>query len=603
MKRTLRKPICIILSVMMLLTALPFTVYATETVTKEVSTAEGLTAACNEINTNGGEYTISLSADISGGIDISKSNAVVTVVGNGHTLTSAGTAVAVSNGATVNLGDGNSVLTLKGSENGDTPGIVYVLEDSFCNMKANVTLKDHKGSNYFGGGVTVQGGTFHMYGGTIQNCGIDGGSVCYGGGVAVFADGTFVMDGGTITNCYVKSNYIDDRDPNRCLTAAGGGVFVTAGSTFIMNGGTISNNTAENSEGMAFGGGVAMVISDSYSNYSEAKNYGMGNPRTWYADYSNVNTSEVRFVRKSPVNYHINNSTIADAKYDRNDIFTSYVEKAAGKLITAGDTINAFYAIPEITPTAENSCPYIFKGWYYDRDNEDDDDPVKFGTDKYNVGKDIYAHWIEVKNVEKDSADIYSLPENETAYGGFDLAGVQVREPVRDTNFDSVLKPGGMRFMTSLSMDVVNQINAIQTNNIEYGYVTATDEGWIGYHEHFNHKLQYVSATANGIDTSSDKALDENYFGFANNIVCTSKKINSSVELKEDHRNYSGYLLYTLVITYEDCDSSAYNKNVLARPYIRYTDANGLERVAYSEYRGTNKLGGCYTNYNAVAKQ
>ena len=132
MKRTLRKPICIILSVMMLLTALPFTVYATETVTKEVSTAEGLTAACNEINTNGGEYTISLSADISGGIDISKSNAVVTVVGNGHTLTSAGTAVAVSKGATVNLGDGNSVLTLKGSENGDTPGIVYVLEDLFA---------------------------------------------------------------------------------------------------------------------------------------------------------------------------------------------------------------------------------------------------------------------------------------------------------------------------------------------------------------------------------------------------------------------------------------------------------------------------------------
>ena len=43
-----------------------------------------------------------------------------------------------------------------------------------------------------------------MLGGTIENCGIDGGSVCYGGGVAVIYGGSFVMDAGEITNCYAK---------------------------------------------------------------------------------------------------------------------------------------------------------------------------------------------------------------------------------------------------------------------------------------------------------------------------------------------------------------------------------------------------------------
>ena len=188
-------------------------------------------------------------------------------------------------------------------------------------------------------------------------------------------------------------------------------------------------------------------------------------------------------------------------------------------------------------------------------------------------------------------------------YGGFDLAGVQVREGIRDTNFDGRRKPGGLRFVTSLNTDIVDAINAIQPNNIEYGYVAATNEDWIKYHSRFDRKLQYVSKTANGIDTSSDKAENKNYFGFASNIICTSRKTNGSSTLKEDHRNFDdSYLLYTLVITYENSEKSDYNKNVLARPYIRYTDANGLNRVAYSEYRGkSNTLGGCYTSYNAVA--
>lgn len=123
-------------------------------------------------------------------------------------------------------------------------------------MHSGVTLSGREGNNYFGGGVTVSGGTFHMYGGTIEKCGIKGGSVCYGGGVAVVYGGQFIMDRGTIKECYATSDYVDYFDPSRCFTAMGGGVFVSGGSSFVMNGGSVSNNSATN-----MGGGVAVAAS------------------------------------------------------------------------------------------------------------------------------------------------------------------------------------------------------------------------------------------------------------------------------------------------------------------------------------------------------
>ncbi len=851
MKKTVAKYLCIILSVAMLVTALPLTVYAEDSVFN-VSTAAELKSACTKINNDGGNFTINLTNDIiDGQIDITKSGAVVTVIGNGHFIKAPSQAVYVENGATVNLGDGKSELVIKGynqshtTESGkEDPGLIYVLSGSTCNMNDKVTLKDRKCNNYLGGGVSVSGGTFVMNGGTIENCGIDGGSVCYGGGVAVFNGGYFEMNGGTIKNCYVKSIGNIWQIP----FVAGGGVFVNCAS-FKMNGGTIEKCTATNYDSSektdAIGGGVAVItslnsvydnrnyghldsdftmnggtikscsstigggalaagmayanyepmlthayhphsgsespgiflnggsmignktneggaiffswiresypvivknmsidsnhaytggaievtsywtaakiekcnitnntatskggaimllnnssssgtyikdttiknntsgdrgagvyydsnsqltisganiIQDNYYNnvlnnlniFSKAKpvyvngdltgsKVGLSDPalwddgkedtdpeavstgyltsgyknynsnllpstaftsdhESWFVDYSDINENEVRLVRKKP-NYHINNTDIANAKYGGEDIFTSYVE-AATKEIKVGDTIEKFYTIPEVTPTKTNSCPYIFKGWYYDPENDNDTRPVTFGTDKYS--KDIYAHWIKVENVAKDANDDNELPPTyNNSYGGFDLAGVQVREGIRDTNYGYEKMPGGLRFVTSLNMDVVNQINAIKPNNIEYGYVAATNEGWINYHsKDADRKLQYVSNTANGIDTSAT-AKDENYFGFASNINCTSRVSNGSGKVKEDHRNFESYLLYTLVITYENVNDDAKNKNVLARPYIRYSDANGLERVAYSEYKGSsNTLGGCYTSYNAIA--
>lgn len=222
--------------------------------------------AVADINVNGktGEdYVIKLTDDIESNAVSFNSDCTTTILGNGHTITlgEGETHFGVSRGAHLNLGstDGRDRLTIKGRseqnvQNSDTPGLLYIMGS--CDMYAGVTLTGREGNNYFGGGVTVFGGTFHMHGGAIENCGIRGGSVCYGGGVAVAYGGTFVMDDGEIKDCYAESDYVDYYDPTRCICAVGGGVFVSGGSSFTMNGGFISDNVATN-----MGGGVALIAS------------------------------------------------------------------------------------------------------------------------------------------------------------------------------------------------------------------------------------------------------------------------------------------------------------------------------------------------------
>lgn len=238
--------------------AVPTLAFADPTV-YEVGNSEQFDKAVADINgKTGGDYVIKLTHDIESEASVS-GPCPVTILGCGHTLT-IGTngSLQVEKGSQLSLGaaDGSDTLTIKGSgENSDAPGLLYVNGGS-CDMYAGVTLTDRKGNNYFGGGVTVFGGTFHMHGGAIEKCGIEGGSVCYGGGVAVAYGSTFVMDDGEIRDCYAKSDYVDYYDPTRCICAVGGGVFVSGGSSFTMNGGSISGNVATN-----MGGGVALIAS------------------------------------------------------------------------------------------------------------------------------------------------------------------------------------------------------------------------------------------------------------------------------------------------------------------------------------------------------
>ena len=220
------------------------------------NTAEFEKAISTVNSASEGEYIISLTGNVEIGGATIQSRCPVTILGNGHTLT-VQVSIHVAEGAPVKLGSGDgNVLNIHGTEKGEEPGLLYISKEGTCEMYPGVSLSGRKGNNYFGGGVTVFGGTFHMHGGEIKNCGIRGGSVCYGGGVAVYYGGKFIMDGGEIKDCYADSDASIYFNHPLGFTGVGGGVFVSGGSSFVMNGGTISNNKAT-----SMGGGIAVVAS------------------------------------------------------------------------------------------------------------------------------------------------------------------------------------------------------------------------------------------------------------------------------------------------------------------------------------------------------
>ncbi|MDY5358165.1 MAG: hypothetical protein SPG58_00565 [Collinsella sp.] len=240
---------------------MPISAFAATTIS--VSSGAEFSQAAQTVRTAAdNEYIIELTKNIeTGEVVFSSSYPVsVSIVGNGHTVkVNPNSRIAVNRNVQLNLGaadpDRKYTLIISGGnvQCGDGPGMLYI--EGTCNMYSGVTIADRIGNNYFGGGVTVRGGTFHMFGGTIDHCGITGGSVCYGGGVAVIYGGSFIMDGGVIKNCFVTSPYKDD-SIYPIITSVGGGVFVSGGSSFVMNDGAISNNKANE-----MGGGVAVVAS------------------------------------------------------------------------------------------------------------------------------------------------------------------------------------------------------------------------------------------------------------------------------------------------------------------------------------------------------
>lgn len=241
---------------------MPISAFAATPTTIEVSNSSEFDNAVATVNgATSGEYVIKLTDNLEDTGAVFSNTCPTTILGNGHTMTLGQySSLSVQPGAQLNLGaaDGSDTLKISGGneQSNDEPGLLQI--QGTCNMYPDVTIADRKGNNYFGGGVTVQGGTFHMYGGTIDNCGITGGSMCYGGGVGVAYGGSFTMDGGEIKNCFATSpfKWADAGMNPLWIASAGGGVFVSGGSSFVMTGGTISNNKANE-----MGGGVAVVAS------------------------------------------------------------------------------------------------------------------------------------------------------------------------------------------------------------------------------------------------------------------------------------------------------------------------------------------------------
>ena len=135
----------------------------------------------------------------------------VTLLGNGHTITLVKYSPYRSQKAATEprFFDSNNPLAIKGkgkdNPSNDVPGLLYVQGTQHV-LRRNASQP--RRNNYFGGGVTVQGWHVHMYGGTIENCGNQWRSMCYGGGGGVELRRLIHhVDGGEIKNCFATSPY------------------------------------------------------------------------------------------------------------------------------------------------------------------------------------------------------------------------------------------------------------------------------------------------------------------------------------------------------------------------------------------------------------
>lgn len=308
------------------------------------------------------------------------------------------------------------------------------------------------------------------------------------------------------------------------------------------------------------------------------------------------------------IRFHINDpsKTLTNAN---DDVYLSYMpiydnaaESNTVRYLNTDKTVSPFYDIPKVIGTGSQRM--VFKGWYRNKANDDDSNPIRFNGTKFVADADVYAHWIDIGTVGKAKDDDKI---GVSSYYGFDLFGTQIRNaddddnyPVKPSSFDK----SGLRFVTSFSEKLLSDIDKLDGTKTrpEYGYVlakksTAEKAAQLAGVSSDSYELEYKGKNVNGKDTTAKTS-----YGYVTNVNCTSNKSYSGI-VPLDHFNSDNYRIFSLVITYKKSDSASQSQDVIARPYIRYTDANGLFRTYYSDYTGSSKLyGGCSTSFNSVKK-
>lgn len=337
--------------------------------------------------------------------------------------------------------------------------------------------------------------------------------------------------------------------------------------------------------------------------------------RTHTCDITDKSTTvyaRFRYKNYYTVRFHINDK---DTNSTSDDVFRTYYsngippELGIGKdslHLEENKTIKEFYDIPTTT-TKDGAKTYkVFKGWYFDKDNDIDRRPIKWNKTVFTSSTDVYAHWIPIDSVDKDLTDNKIISGN--SYKTFDLFGTQIRNADKDPNYPNgtddipAYTKCGLRFVTSLGEQLLSDIVALSTAKPEYGYVIAKETTANRYAEgKENYMLEYKDSNVNGKDTTTD-------YKYVQNVNCTSRKTLANGIVDLDHFNGENYRIYSLVISYDSGTAeqiaAAKDSDIIARSYIRYTDANGLLRTYYNDYSGDSKLfGGCSTSFNTVKRE
>lgn len=349
-----------------------------------------------------------------------------------------------------------------------------------------------------------------------------------------------------------------------------------------------------------------------------------------------------RFGISTKVKFHINDSeTVPTVGNPNADLYRVYysstvtiptgsekVTNESGITYTLhnleeNNTIHYFYDIPTLSALSlQKTNGKIFMGWYRDPDNDSDGFPIQWDSQEFEGEIDVYAHWIDVGTVNKDADDQKIIDKPTVSSGllpGIDLLGVQIRYEDKDDNYPNGRGDGagqsphfdtdGLRFITCIKEDILSKTSKLFSKtygsytkkNLSYGYVLAKEDTVNNAKKQGILKdgdcLEYKDTNVNGVDTTAK-------YSFVQNIDCTSKVGGYKNTTIVDHKNYDDYRIYSLVVTYkkdgktDDQITEDKKKNVVARPYLRYQDSNGLYRTYYQNYKGKKVLyGGCSINY------
>lgn len=95
--------------------------------------------------------------------------------------------------------------------------------------------------------------------------------------------------------------------------------------------------------------------------------------------------------------------------------------------------------------------------------------------------------------------------------------------------------------------------------------------------------------------------------GLPTQVTIYSKPFDDNGDFENSTDNNFSFkqsYIYSLVVTYDNMSpeliADAIKQPVVARSYIRYTDANGLLRTYYNDYSDTSTYKGCSTSYSKV---
>ncbi len=197
---------------------------------------------------------------------------------------------------------------------------------------------------------------------------------------------------------------------------------------------------------------------------------------------------------------------------------------------------------------------YIFTGWF--DGTGDDAQPVT--PDFSSEDEYVYPHWEKIPDISLEAGDKYiTYGETGVSSSGFDLIGAQIRYNRDDGK-------NGLRFVSRISKEIIGELDALDgvDGNVKYGHCLCT--------------------------------------GLTENDILDDK---NGTKLEATNNLYNGNMYCTFSAVVINIPEAGVNTEVFARPYIEYTDANGVVRThLFTETEARNYNGAYHTTIARVAK-